>query len=276
MENIRSDLPPALCRIVHKLLEKDPQDRYASPRELRHDLRTIQLPDDEPWEAIDELPPEERKALATIGMATQHLAAVMKTSSLPLIRNASTPLSRSRALVAFAAGGLLAWETRPPLLAVHRGLQKVTDLGSVEYQYLFASMTSTDREAWLKSVEKYYPRHREEVAKANEELALYYLQMGREWEAQLLFEELAANPEPPHKAFGLAGVSHVLVRQEDYEKALEALMLLAPLRNSLADTRMSALVAIALDEVKKHRGQEVAAEWEEWRKSVQAAEEAEN
>ena len=43
LENIRSDLPPALCRIVHKLLAKDPQGRYASARELLHDLRHVAI-----------------------------------------------------------------------------------------------------------------------------------------------------------------------------------------------------------------------------------------
>jgi len=35
LENLRPDLPAALCRIVHKMLSKDPAQRHASARELR-------------------------------------------------------------------------------------------------------------------------------------------------------------------------------------------------------------------------------------------------
>jgi serine/threonine protein kinase len=277
LENIRSDLPPALCRIVHKLLAKDPHDRYSSARELLQDLRTLQLPGDEAWEEIEELPAEDRETLATIGLATQHLAAVMKTSSMPLVRPRFYALVALASIVAFAAGGLLAWETQRPLLSVRRGLQTVEDLGNAGDQYLFASITSTNREAWLKSVEKYYPRDREYVSKAGQELALYYVQQpGREWEASMLFEELAANPEPSYKAFGLAGAAYVMVRQLEYEKALQNLLQLWPLRDNLVDSRMSALVTIALDEVKKHRGQLVAAEWEEWQKTRQTTDDVDN
>src|SRR5262245_20997804 len=43
LETRRSDLPPALCRIVHKMLAKDPKDRYQSPKDLLHELRSIQI-----------------------------------------------------------------------------------------------------------------------------------------------------------------------------------------------------------------------------------------
>ena len=34
LQTLRPDLPPALCRIVHKMLVKDPAGRWQSPREL--------------------------------------------------------------------------------------------------------------------------------------------------------------------------------------------------------------------------------------------------
>jgi tRNA A-37 threonylcarbamoyl transferase component Bud32 len=267
LENVRSDLPPALCRIVHKLLAKDPQGRYSSARELLQDLRMVQLPGEEAWEDADELPAEEREDLATIGAATQHLAAVMKTSSMPIIRRRFYVLVGVGALAAFAAGGLMAWETRRPLLATSAGQKQIRKYEDGGQQFMFASMSPTNREAWLKSVAKYFPRDRESIAKANQELALFYLQMDRQWEALIVFEELAGSPEPDQQAFGLAGASLMRARQGDYERALTDLMELWPIRKHLTDSRMVPLVQVALGEVRQHRGQEVAAEWEDWQKS---------
>jgi len=269
LENIRSDLPPALCRIVHKLLAKEAQDRYESARELLHDLRMVQLPGAEPWDDIDELPEEERESLATIGLATQHLAAVMRSASLPIVRRRFYAATGLAAIVAFAAGGLTAWSLQTPLLAVGESDSQVRKCANAGEQYDFAMLANTNREAWLKSVSQFFPRDREYVPKANQELALYYLQMDRQWEALILFEELAASPEPEQRAFGLAGASLVRVREGDYEQALQDLMDLSPLRKQLVDARMAPLVQIALAEVRKHRGQEVAAEWEAWQKSLQ-------
>jgi eukaryotic-like serine/threonine-protein kinase len=268
LENIRTDLPPALCRIVHKLLAKNPQGRYATARDLMHDLRMLQLPGDDAWEDSDELPPEEREALATIGAATQHLAAVMKTSSLPIIRRRFYALVAVGTIAAFAAGGLLAWETQKPLLATagQNQIRKYEDGGQ---QFMFASMSPTNREIWLKSVAKYFPRDRESIAKANQELALFYLQMDRQFEALMVFEELAGSPEPDQRAFGLAGASLMRARKGEYQQAVTDLMELWPIRKNLTDSRMAPLVQVALSEVRKHRGQEVAAEWEDWQKSLQ-------
>ena len=50
-------------------------------------------------------------------------------------------------------------------------------------------------------------------------------------------------------------------------RALTGLMELWPIRKHLTDSRMVPLVQVALGEVRQHRGQEVAAEWEDWQKS---------
>ena len=43
LEAIRPDLPPALCRIVHQMLAKDPAQRFATGRELLRELRRVQM-----------------------------------------------------------------------------------------------------------------------------------------------------------------------------------------------------------------------------------------
>lgn len=44
LENVRPDLPPGLCRIVQKMLSKDPHSRYANGTEVLRDLRAWTSP----------------------------------------------------------------------------------------------------------------------------------------------------------------------------------------------------------------------------------------
>ena len=41
LEQVRPDLPPALCAIVGRLMAKKPEDRYQSPREVLNDLQAL-------------------------------------------------------------------------------------------------------------------------------------------------------------------------------------------------------------------------------------------
>ena len=95
LETLRPDLPPALCRIVHQMLAKDPSRRFASARELLRELRRVQMehfgddwPDDLPaWDSIAaEMPPDPRIAL------TRQLDELMKAAG-------------RRPLAALASGG---------------------------------------------------------------------------------------------------------------------------------------------------------------------------
>ena len=60
LESLRPDLPPALCRIVHQMLAKDPARRFATARDLLRELRRVQIehfgddwPEDLPaWDSL--------------------------------------------------------------------------------------------------------------------------------------------------------------------------------------------------------------------------------
>ena len=84
LETLRPDLPPALCRIVHQMLAKDPSRRFATARDLLRELRRVQMehfgddwPEDLPaWESLAaELPADPRVAL------TKQLDELMKAAS---------------------------------------------------------------------------------------------------------------------------------------------------------------------------------------------------
>ena len=80
LENLRPDLPPALGRIIHKMLAKNPDERYQSPRDLLRELRSLQIEGvDLHWPAeLDELSSVETAALGSASwQATQRLQSVM-------------------------------------------------------------------------------------------------------------------------------------------------------------------------------------------------------
>jgi serine/threonine protein kinase len=84
LEDLRPDLPPALCRIVHKLLAKDPAHRFARPADLLAELRALQLEQgSEGWLAgLEEWTVPELAALAaTQTEATLKLESLLRRQS---------------------------------------------------------------------------------------------------------------------------------------------------------------------------------------------------
>src|SRR5689334_13739714 len=85
LENLRPDLPPALSRIIHKMLAKDPAERFANPREMLKELRSLQIDGVEmQWPAeLDEINGVEVASLLALrGEATQRLQGLMQTQAL--------------------------------------------------------------------------------------------------------------------------------------------------------------------------------------------------
>ncbi|MBI2826533.1 MAG: serine/threonine protein kinase [Planctomycetia bacterium] len=274
LELSRPDLPPAMCRIVHKLLAKDPQGRYESARELLRDLRGLQVPGETEPEAED----VEGAALAAdtaevgAGLATSRLAVVMKSQAQPVIRRRQYVLWAAGLLSAFAAGGLAAWATREPFLLAESEEVRIPKEKTAGEQFMFAQIASTHREAWLKSVGQYFPEADHYVARSKEELARYYMRLPRDDEALELFHELANMTEPEFKAYGLAGESIVLTRQKKWDEALQSLAKLAPLRSDLNDARMASLALWAFRENRNRMGEQEKREWDEWQRTLPSEE----
>src|SRR5262249_55402469 len=114
LENVRSDLPAALCRIIHRMLAKDPNDRYQSPRDLLFELRSLQIEGvDLKWPAeLDEFGAVESAALGSASFAaTQRLQAVMRTQSR-LRKSRWIIYAAAVALLALGLGGAAAWALR--------------------------------------------------------------------------------------------------------------------------------------------------------------------
>jgi serine/threonine-protein kinase len=266
LETLRPDLPPALCRVVHKMLSKDPAARWQSPRELLRELRHLQQQycaeggeESGVWESSASLPADPRLE------ASRQLAAVMRTAAMP-----ARPRRRwllALGLVAmFCAGGDLAWFTwrQEPLLDVARGHVRVPRQPSALAQYYCASQIGTE-EAW-QSVLEYFPEKQSVVRRAKQQLARIYLQRKDYDQAMEIYDELAAltDADKEYRAWGLTGKVGVLTLQGKYAESAEVLDELWPLRGELRDEQMKKLLAVAIKENSLHLGPQNRRQFDRW------------
>jgi eukaryotic-like serine/threonine-protein kinase len=236
LENVRPDLPPSLCRIVHKMLAKDPANRYPTPRQLLHELRavSIELFEEDPGIEFDGWGGELTPTVAARRQATERLAAAMKTSAMPTVRRDAIWRWVLLAFACSLAGTAAAWGLRElPLVTPQVEVETVERQETAESQYIYASMLGTE-EAW-KSVPKYFPDDPAYGRRAMQHLARLYLQEFDYERALKVFGDFARmnDAEVQFKAFGLAGEAIVLNRQNKHRQSADKLAQLWPLRDKL-------------------------------------------
>jgi serine/threonine-protein kinase len=248
LEEIRPDLPPGLCRIVHRMLEKDPKERYASARDLLRELRALPIAaadDDEVWSLgwDDSGTTAAMRSTAGLQSATRRLDDVMKTTAL-VVQRRDRYLKRALAaaglaFVVGAAAAAIRARTAPGLLdgAAAEAAFEVPRQPSAREQFVAAGLQLTHVEEWLKSVAVHYPDDPYFPARADQELARLYWRDGRLDEALALFSKLADRNEEEYKAFGLAGQTLVYTKLGDVDRAAQTMAALMP-RWKLLDSRM--------------------------------------
>jgi serine/threonine-protein kinase len=236
LENLRPDLPEGLCRIVHRLLAKNPAERFQTPAEVMRDLRALHIEGLEEWPAgIDEWDAPEFLAFS-VGRseATLRLGTVMKSQAV-----ASRRCVLGGWIGAALASGLLlgaadAWMTRPAYLLEVTG-ETVERKESAALQYWHAMKLNTE-EAWL-TVERYFPPdlplNRVYAWQAKQRLAEFYRENNQPEKAMRLYVELADSNEIQFAALGRVGKANLLYEQHKKDLATaelgEAAALLAQL-----------------------------------------------
>jgi tRNA A-37 threonylcarbamoyl transferase component Bud32 len=223
LETLRTDLPPALCRLIHTMLVKDAQRRCASARDVLRELRRIQIevfgqdwPEELPgWESlVGETSPASRSAV------TQQLDGLMKTQTMQ-----HRPRRRYRWILLVLAGSFLIGmviaryaNTESKLLAEAQTTPTEFHKYPNVYQQWYYAHKSNTTKAW-KSIKNNYPEKSYFVDRANQQLALLYIREGNYGEAKKIFDDFAnlSDDEPEFRAFGLAGQSVVLSYQGKYK-----------------------------------------------------------
>jgi len=244
LEDVRSDLPEGLCRIVHTMMAKPPAARHQNAAELLRDLRALQIEGvDEEWPSgIDEWNTPELIALADARTeATLQLDAVMKSEVIARRRRISVLLLAAATLAGLVLGALTGWATRPaPLLAVSEAdLPEVQKQETVRDQYLHAAQIASE-EAW-QSVAKHFPPEKGEQNKyyalrAKQRLAELYVQDDQLDQAMTCYSDLleADYADTQFQAIGLAGQANVLMLRGDKDEAKQKLLALVPLFDRLS------------------------------------------
>lgn len=243
LDKLRSDLPPALCRIIHRMLSKSVDERYQSPAELLKDLRTVRLEDgNDEWsvEGEDWSDPELLALANGRWEATTHLATVLKSQTLARRRaRRHALLGIVGILVALLIGAGLGWSRRPALLLE----VEATDLPEIEVmptareQLTYAALLASAEngppdggEAALKSVERFFPpsenpENQLYARQAQRHLGLLYLSRNELDKAEQVFTQLAEveESEKGFRAAGLIGQAVVYARRGDDERAVRQL-----------------------------------------------------
>ncbi len=271
LEEQRRDLPPALCRIVHRLLAKDPDDRWPSCGELLRELYRIQL------EYCPQASPEELASWDSVGLepltdprlkAKRQLAEAMR--GLPRARSVlGRWLLAAGMFVAFVAAGGAAWFTmRPePLTLPQHGEKSSFPRQDTELRQWFHASRIGTEEAWKSVVD--YPDVSESVAlRAKQQLARIYLREQDFGRAIEIFDELAATSDKEFKAFGLAGKCVAKSAQKEYAASAEIVEQFWPYREYLLDSQMKKLLRAAIDKNRENLGAPTAPQWDEWMKEV--------
>jgi eukaryotic-like serine/threonine-protein kinase len=271
----RPDLPPALCRLVHSLLAKDPRERCPSARELLRDLRQLWnefVPPD--WQ--EEVPRWEvpgEPAASPHAAVTERLEGLMQT-----LASENTARRFPYSVIAAIAAALLLGALGAWLTAVDRPLLTNTPAvpapfpqsktKTVEGQWLLASNVGT-AEAW-QSIERYFPQKTSYILHAKQHLALLYLQEDEDDRALGLFDELAKVDEYESiQAFGLAGRVSVLCREKKYDDASKILQQLWPIRQQLQNRRMQQLLETTIQKNRSQLGSLANSEqWDQWLKNL--------
>jgi tRNA A-37 threonylcarbamoyl transferase component Bud32 len=202
LATMRPDLPAELCRVVHKLMAKNPDERYQTGRQLLRDVQKLR----------NELDTEENEPAIAAAVAT----AEKSSAAMPVPRDPAFDASAiwirlrrpawqwfaASVVLALASGAAYGWFCRAPDLRPRADRQPsptatarwedVPKKENAEAQYRFATWAGQDIDAeaaWL-AVIHYWTAEADWVLVAQMELGKHYLMEHMLDKADGLFGEM--------------------------------------------------------------------------------------
>jgi serine/threonine-protein kinase len=242
LETQRPDLPAALCRVIHKMMAKQPEQRFQQPRDVLRELRSLPAPagDGQTSEAAEEWSAGELIALGEAPAYTQELDGLMKTQTLLATNRRWLKYLAAGVLGALIVGALLGLAARKPfLLAGEEARPAIQEKSTAFAQVQLALMldNGNNSDAW-EAVLRRFPNDATWAPVARKNLATLYLQRLRYDLALPLFKELEDTPlNLQLKALGLAGQA---VIYDIYQDPVEVANKMADLRALTEDAKLPA------------------------------------
>jgi serine/threonine-protein kinase len=263
LEEIRPDLPKLLCRIVHKMLAKKPDERYQSATAVLRDLKKLgELAEPEAAARGAEESRDEVSVVDRIegNFFARGVKSLWRAPDRSLARYAWGVILFGL-LVGGASAGI-GWVLREPdpFAARSRGTASVENKGTAARQYFYAMTLRNDIPAW-KAVVDYYPADRLHRMLALKQLATLHLEKREYDEAEKHFEELATTggSESGLKAFGQAGLAVIQYVRGEYQNSQATIAELAKSNGYRdLDLWMRGLVADTIRRNQRHLQEDLA------------------
>ena len=238
LEKIRPDLPPLLCRIIHKLMEKDPDRRYQSAGAVIKELKRLA----QEKSHGTHLKPVEDQSLTADPTDSQiaRLSQAVRNPGRFVLRLVDRPARQQvwrmavTCLLILALFAGVGWARRPPnpLLPRARAAANVAAPADVRAlpkatakdQWFIASTLRNDIAAW-EAVIQHFPNDKIHTPLAMIELALLYVAENRLDEAQAYFDRLVSFGEldPQWQTAGWVGQAVILNQRRDYAQSQQLL-----------------------------------------------------
>jgi serine/threonine-protein kinase len=224
LEDLRPDVPAGLCRVVHRMIAKQPDQRFQHPRDVLRELRSLRAPGaaDDNADAAEEWTAGELAALGETPVAfTQQLDGLMKTQTLLATNRRWLKFVAAAMVAAIVIGALVGMATRKPFLLAsesNRATVPEQETAFAQVQYALLLENGNNADAW-EAVLKNFPDDKIWAPVARKNLATLYLQRGRYELALPLFEQLEETPlDLPLQALGLAGQALIYDAYRDQEQ----------------------------------------------------------
>ncbi len=226
----RPDVPPQLCAIVHRMLAKKPEERFADAAALLQELESLPIAAGRVEAGLAALAdvdagPHDASAFAE----TRELANLLQTAARPSLWMRLSPILLWA--VPALLGAAVAWGIRPvdPLAAAVTS-SDIPRKESADAQFIYATLTDTES-AW-KSVLDYFPlledaseKERLLQLRAKQQLAYWYILHNQPEQSLVYLEELASldGTQNDLRARGLAWQAVAYDRMGEKEKAADVL-----------------------------------------------------
>ena len=217
LDERRPDLPVAVCRIVHKMMGKMPDQRYRDAGAVLEDLRRVE-------KSITENP-----AAGAVEITIDDFDPLSKSRALMPTKVFHSLWHRARGhlLLLFLGSILLVtllsaaitWSMRPqdPRNSPAYMLPAKATIGK---QFESAKRLVDDEDAWLAVIAHKLPDPNY-IRPAKEQLALLYLRTSRYNDAERIFDEFSALDDEEYQTKGNVGTAVIASLKGDHQRSRE-------------------------------------------------------